>query len=212
MNVRNSSTNLLKKLAGFVGIAGVSSLISFPVFAQHNPSASILFEVAESPPDTPTNPVRSSPRRVFRSSPSLISAADKSFTIKAAQNGMAEVQLAQLAMARTTSEAVRQFAQHMINQHTQANIELMELATLKGVTLPKDIGAENRAVMGRLSSLSGTDFDQAYMTEMVKAHTKVVSMFQMQAQQGQDRQLKAWTSEKLPALQEHLRMAREMTE
>jgi putative membrane protein len=141
-----------------------------------------------------------------------ISNSDKQFVIEAAQGGMAEVSLGQLATKRAISKDVRQYAQDMIADHTKANAELMKLATQKGITVPKNMDAKGQALMTQLSKLSGKSFDQAYMKEAgVKSHAEQVALFQRQAQQGGDPQLKAFAAKTLPTVQEHLQMARDMT-
>lgn len=141
-----------------------------------------------------------------------LSASDTQFINEAAQGGMAEVQLGQLALKQGSSKAVKKYAQQMIDEHTKVNNELMALATQKGVTPPTTIGAKYEAVKAKLSKLSGTKFDQAYMKEAgVKAHTEQAALFQRQAQQGQDPQLKAFAAKTLPAVQKHLQEAQAMT-
>src|SRR5215204_6234316 len=63
------------------------------------------------------------------------------FWSKAAQGGMAEVELAKLALQKSTNADVKKFAQMMVTDHTKANDELKALAAKKNVTLPTDIGS-----------------------------------------------------------------------
>lgn len=141
-----------------------------------------------------------------------LSASDKQFITQAAQGGMAEVQMGQLALKQASSDAVRKYAQQMIDEHTKVNKELMSLATKKGVTPPTTIGPKYEAVRAKLSKLSGKNFDSAYMKEAgITAHSQQADLFQRQAGQGQDPDLKAFAAKTLPAVQMHLQMAREMT-
>ncbi|MBA3923051.1 MAG: DUF4142 domain-containing protein [Nostocaceae cyanobacterium] len=137
-----------------------------------------------------------------------LSVVDKKFMTEAAQGGLAEVQLGQLASQRATSDAVKQFGQRMVQDHTQANTQLKQLASQKGVTLPTTIGSENQKVKQQLSKLSKTRFDKAYINDMVKDHVKDVSLFQSEAQGGQDTDVKAFAAQTLPTLQKHLQMAK----
>ncbi|RCJ17899.1 hypothetical protein A6S26_29725 [Nostoc sp. ATCC 43529] len=137
-----------------------------------------------------------------------LSSSDREFINEAAQDGLAEVQLGQLASERAASNAVKQFGQRMVQDHTQVNNQLQQLATQKGVTLPKTLNNENQQVKQRLSKLSGVQFDGEYMNHMVQAHEKDVAAFESQAQQGQDADVKAFAAQTLPALQEHLQEAR----
>jgi putative membrane protein len=138
-----------------------------------------------------------------------LSAADKQFMIQAAQGGMAEVQFARIANQKASSQTVRQYAQQMINDHTPANQELMSIAARKGVILPKTIGPQNQAIKRSLSQLSGTAFDRAYLRAAgVQSHTQQAALFQREAQQGRDPDVKAFAARVLPIVQGHLQMAR----
>ncbi len=158
------------------------------------------------PGSTPLSPGTTGPDQTS------LSASDTQFINQAAQGGMAEVELGQLALKQASSKAVKKYAQQMINEHTKVNNELMALATQKGVTPPTTIGAKYEAVRAKLSKLSGKNFDQAYMKQAgIQAHTEQAALFQRQAQQGQDPQLKAFAAKTLPAVQKHLQEAQAMT-
>ena len=62
--------------------------------------------------------------------------ADQHFFKEAAQGGMAEVALGQMAAERATNTDVKKFGQRMVQDHGKANQELKTLAASKGVTLP----------------------------------------------------------------------------
>jgi len=133
--------------------------------------------------------------------------ADQTFMIKAAQGGMAEVELGNLAKSNAQSDAVKQFGQRMVDDHTKANDELKSIAAQKNVTLPTSLDAKDQATKDKLSSLHGAAFDKAYMSDMVKDHRKDISEFQKEADNGKDPDVKAFAGKTLPILQEHLRLA-----
>jgi putative membrane protein len=137
-----------------------------------------------------------------------MSRADRNFIMAAARGGMAEVKLSQLAADRATNDAVKQFAQRIVQDHGKANDELAQLAQQKGLTMPKDMDATHQKVMTQLSQLSGAAFDRAYMQNMVKDHEKVVAAFEREASRGADPDVRAWATKTLPTLREHLQMAR----
>jgi putative membrane protein len=137
-----------------------------------------------------------------------LGAADRKFVMEAAMGGMAEVELGRLAAERGSSDAVKQFGQRMVDDHSRANSELMQLASGKGITLPTTLDAKHQALVTRMSRLSGAAFDRAYAREMVKDHQKTVALFQREATRGADTDLKAFAQTTLPTLQEHLSMAR----
>ena len=132
---------------------------------------------------------------------------DGKFLRHAAQGGMTEVTLGQMAADKAQSEAVRNFGQRMVTEHGKANQELQSLATAEGVTLPTEMNSEGKALQKKLSTLSGAEFDQQYMKEMVKDHKKDVSSFKKQAEQAKDEDVKNWAAKTLPTLQEHYSLA-----
>lgn len=136
-----------------------------------------------------------------------VPAADQQFMMKAAQGGMAEVELGNLAKEHASSQAVKDFGRHMVDDHSKANDELKSLAARKNVTLPGSIDAKDQATKDRLSKMNGAAFDKAYMRDMVMDHKKDVAEFQKEANSGMDPDVKNWASKTLPTLQQHLQMA-----
>jgi putative membrane protein len=50
------------------------------------------------------------------------------------------------------------------------------------------------------------------MRDMVTDHEKAVQLFSTEAKEGQDADIKAFANNTLPTLQEHLQMARQLTQ
>ena len=136
-----------------------------------------------------------------------MSAVDRGFMLEAASDGMAEVELGRLAAQRASSDTIRQFGQRMMADHDAANQELLQLAQRKGVALPQQPDAKHRAAMDRLATMSGAQFDQAYMTEMVKDHQNDAAVFEREIREGQDPEVRAWASKVLATVREHQRLA-----
>jgi putative membrane protein len=134
---------------------------------------------------------------------------DKKFMMEAAQGGMAEVKLGQLAAKNAASADVKQFGQRMVTDHSKANTELMQLAKQKHVMLPKTVGPKHQSHAKHLASLHGAAFDKAYMSHMVKDHVEDTEAFEKASKSCKDSDLKAWAAKTLPTLQEHLTMAKE---
>jgi len=137
-------------------------------------------------------------------------AADNNFVMKAAQGGLAEVSLGQLAVSHASNDKVRQFGQRMINDHTMANTELKQVASQKGETVPAQLDAKDQATIDKLSQLNGQQFDRAYMNDMVKDHKADVAEFKKEASSGDDPDVKGFASKTLPTLEDHLKMAEEI--
>jgi putative membrane protein len=138
------------------------------------------------------------------------SMADTHFAKEAAQGGMAEVKLGQLAQDQGSSDAVKAFGKRMVDDHSAAGDKLKTVASGENITLPTDISAKDQLIYDRLSKLRGAAFDRAYAKDMVKDHQDDIAAFRKEATNGRDASLKTFASETLPTLQEHLTQANEM--
>jgi putative membrane protein len=157
-----------------------------------------------------TNPMTKDSANQASSNKSSLTATDKRFVDKAAEGGKAEVELGQLAVQKAASDDVKKFGQRMVDDHTRANQKLQEVAQQKGITLPDKLDAKDQATKARLGKLSGKQFDQAYMKDMVKDHTKDVNEFQREANSAKDPDVKSFAQTTLPTLQDHLKEAKQI--
>jgi putative membrane protein len=139
-----------------------------------------------------------------------ISDADREFVNNAAVGGATEVELGRLATQRASRPVVRDFGAKMVKDHGAANAELASLARAKGMDVRTTLDAQHQAIRDRLMTLQGSDFDRAYMQEMVKDHTTDVAEFEKAAQTANDAELRGWAAAKLPTLREHLALARDV--
>lgn len=129
---------------------------------------------------------------------------DEEFAHQAANGGMAEVALGELAVQKATDPKVKEFAHMMIKDHTKANEELKALATNKNITLPSAPAADKLMVKENLAKLSGSAFDKAYMEQMVNDHTKTIALFEKGMTTVEDPELKTFIENKLPTIKRHL--------
>ncbi|WP_247237543.1 DUF4142 domain-containing protein [Telluribacter sp. SYSU D00476] len=132
---------------------------------------------------------------------------DTEFAVEAADGGMFEVQLGQLAQKNGSAAQVKQFGQMMVNDHGKANEELKSLAQQKNITLPTSLSTEKQDKYNELSKKTGAEFDKSYMDLMVKDHKEDIEEFREMSQKGKDTELKTWATSKVPALEMHLQRA-----
>jgi putative membrane protein len=131
-------------------------------------------------------------------------ATDAKFLQKAAEDGMAEVELGNLATQKAMREEVKQFAARMVEDHGKANEELKAVASAHGVALPAGPAKKHQKEKARLEKLVGGDFDRAYMKLMVNEHKKDVDEFREHARSRRDNDARAFAAKTLPILQSHL--------
>jgi putative membrane protein len=137
-------------------------------------------------------------------------ASDEQFAKKAAQGGLAEVKMGELAQQKGTNEAVKKFGQRMAEDHTKAGEELKQAAMKENITLPTDLDTKDQATYDALSKLSGPAFDRAYARDMVKDHEQDIAEFKREANSGKNESIKNFAAQTLPTLEDHLKEAREM--
>jgi putative membrane protein len=137
--------------------------------------------------------------------------SDQTFLKEAAEGGLAEVELGQLAVEKSSNEDVKRFAQLMVEDHGKANEDLKQLATQKGVSLPSEPTAKQKAKKEQLSKLSGDEFDRAYMSDMLKDHKADIAAFEKESDSGNDSDVKRFASQALPTLRAHLKQAESVT-
>jgi putative membrane protein len=136
---------------------------------------------------------------------------DAEFIKKAAVGGMAEVKLGQLAQEKGSSQEVKDFGAKMVADHGKANDELKGIASAKGLEVPADLDAKNQAVYDRLSKLSGSEFDKAYVKDMVRDHKEDVSEFEHASKSLQDPELKGFAEKTLSVIKAHLEHAEQIS-
>jgi putative membrane protein len=131
-----------------------------------------------------------------------LSWGDRRFINKTADAGMAEVQIAQLAVQKATDPAVRAFAQKLIDQHTKINSDLATLASEKGVMLDKDDGKDR--AYNRLNRQTGAEFDQEFVEHMVEQHEDSIKRFEKASTNAKDMGVRSFASMQVNELRQHL--------
>src|SRR5690606_4505556 len=110
--------------------------------------------------------------------------------VKAADAGLAEVEMGKLAQEKSTDQRIKDFAQQMVSDHQKANDALMAIATRHQVTLPPVASKEHTDKQRKLREKSGAEFDKEYIDLRVKDHDKVVSLFENASSGAQNVDLK----------------------
>jgi putative membrane protein len=220
-----SAVGLLIAASAAAAQTAPSPAISSAASSSPNNSSAMIASAASSSPTTSpaasaapsdtstTAPSTSAGNPVQATSGSAkLKATDKTFVRKAAEGGLAEVELGKLAASKASDPEVKSFGQKMVDDHSKANDRLKQTVGTKGVDLPSDMSAKDKALEARLDKLSGADFDRAYMKEMLKDHQKDVAEFRREAKRaGADPDVKSFASETLPTLEEHLKMAQDVS-
>ncbi|HSX85459.1 MAG TPA: DUF4142 domain-containing protein [Cellvibrio sp.] len=131
------------------------------------------------------------------------------FIDEALMKGWVEVANAKLALEESSSQEVKAFANHMINEHEDINAELMALAREKKVQLSQSDELQERVKPLMLKVRVGEYFDIAYANNQVIAHQQTMRMLQ-RAVDSTDDDIVTFARRNLPVIEQHLRMAEQL--
>ena len=190
----NTTDRCLRKLVAAVIICAVPA-----AFAQQTGNPAVMA------PDTPKTAIAQPP-------PDHPNTADQLFTRQLLIGGQAEMDLGKLAGERAQSDAVKQFAKRMVEDHGKGTARLDALAKANRADRPKSAAADPdaQAVRAQLEKLRGADFDTAYIAAQVGDHQKTVQLLEHEIGSGQDVKVKDYAKENLPIVMRHLEMARQI--
>ncbi|WP_197424876.1 DUF4142 domain-containing protein [Bordetella sp. N] len=134
---------------------------------------------------------------------------DQRFLLQAAQAGLFEVAAGKLALAQSTNDDVKAYAQMMVDDHTDVGKALEALAASKGATLPTEPSRAQQSVLRQLQNSQRNRFDRAFVEKVaVTAHNDAVKLFTNAARNARDGDIKAFAEKNLPILQAHLEKGR----
>lgn len=137
-----------------------------------------------------------------------VSAADVEFVSSAASACTLEVEASRVALEKSKTPAVRNFAQKMVDEHSKVGAELRALNVASSVGNVAAMSPKEGEQLRKLKELQGREFDREYAAQIgVAAHQEAVNAFQKAATSATDTQLKTFAQAKLPGLREHLKMA-----
>lgn len=127
------------------------------------------------------------------------------FMQKAIAGNLAEIQVGRLAERKGATEGVRHFGTVLVQDHSAGNNQAMTAASSMGVTAPPAPSAKEQAEYQHLASLSGSEFDRAFIEAMVKDHEKDIALYRKEAKSSGP--AASYARQSLPVLHRHLRLA-----
>jgi len=130
---------------------------------------------------------------------------DQQFVDFAAQTDMVEANLGQFAQNAAASQAVKDYGQTLVTDHTNDLGQLYTAAKQANLNVPTAIdGQHNKAMIDPFQKLKGEAFDRRYAAEMVSGHTKAIAIYKKEAADAENQALKTYAQTALPTLQKHL--------
>jgi len=134
---------------------------------------------------------------------------DRDFMNAASRANLTELSAARLALIKSGTLFVKNFAQKMTEDHAKAQQELTSLARQENVILATSPDTEHQHMLEQLARLSGHPFDSAYLQMQLLDHQVAVDLFRQETRQGRDDAAKAYAAKYLPDLEHHLEMLKQ---
>jgi putative membrane protein len=135
----------------------------------------------------------------------------QAFIQKVGNSNQFEIQSSKLALQKSHNDAIRNFAQRMIDDHTKLGDQFRQ--ELKQANMPEpgaEMGKEQQAGLDRLEKLNGAAFDAAYIRAQRMGHEQLIRFAQEYSKRGTNQPLKQFALHVLPELKEHEKLASEL--
>lgn len=140
-----------------------------------------------------------------------LSAADQAFLQRAASNGMAAVQLGQLAIQKGTTPQVKQLGARLANDNNAAIQELMQIALEGNVELPTEPDRAALSTVQRLRGTVGSDFDTTFARTVQQQSRRNLADFRKESQTTKDPGLRELSRKYMQMAQQHLMLAQRVS-
>lgn len=141
---------------------------------------------------------------------------EKGFLERVHQSNGVEIELSKMAVEKAQTPEVRQFAQMLVDDHTKADAELMQMAKQNNMKLgkpsklqgaEKQMQEETRTRTALLRALDGLVFEQSYLATMVERHDHNILKFAEARQKYQGSKFSPMYEAMLPTLTQHRQQA-----
>jgi putative membrane protein len=121
------------------------------------------------------------------------------------QANQKEIEMGKLAQDNGQSQQVKDFGKTLVQDHTAADQQVVELAKREQI----DLKGSTPATAGGMERIQpGRDFDLTFAKAMLDDHQRAIGMVQTALQGSSDEALKKLLAEVLPMLQKHEQIAR----
>lgn len=134
------------------------------------------------------------------------------FMQKAASDGKAEVKICQMALDQSDDPQLKQVAQHLMDDHMQANQQLQQIAQRENVTLPDQLMPEDQQKVQKLQGKNGKAFDKEWIHGNLVDHRKDIKLFSMAGKKLDDQPVRQFAQSTLPKLKTHLQLVEQLTQ
>ena len=131
----------------------------------------------------------------------------------AASSDLFEIESSRMALQMSRNQAVRSFAQTMINDHSRTSSEMTSVAQQIGLDPPPpQMLPHHQDMLQRLREVPLADFDRAYKAEQIAAHEEALTLHRNYADRGDVDPFRTLAARAAPIVEMHLGHARSLPE
>lgn len=117
-----------------------------------------------------------------------------------------EIDSSKIALDKSSSDAVKEFARQMVDDHTATAGKMKDAISKAGLDpkmVPDDLDDSHQKLLDKLKKADAKDFDKEYLDAQADAHKDAVDLFDSYAKDGANAAIKEFAANTLPTLQEH---------
>jgi len=131
------------------------------------------------------------------------------FLAQAASANQFEIESSQLALQASQNNAVRNYANLLISDHSRLGAQVTATAQSAGLTMPPPglLPAQQAALEQLRAAGTGPNFDMAYRQAQIDAHTQAIQLMQNYSASGDVPALRTAAAGAIPMMQMHLQQA-----
>jgi putative membrane protein len=130
----------------------------------------------------------------------------------AAAGDQFEIQSSQIALVKSSSADVRNYAQMLINDHTLLDSQVIAAATASGLAAPIPVfSPDQQQMLNDLQAANaGSSFDMLFLRDQIMAHEMALALHSNYASAGDTPALRAVAANAVPSIQMHLNTAEQL--
>ncbi|BCW90304.1 hypothetical protein sos41_34720 [Alphaproteobacteria bacterium SO-S41] len=170
-------------------------------------SAAMPLAYAETAAPTPVEAVEPAEKAVA----AMAAETSTAYANEVAIANMYEIEAANVAWERSTSEDVKAFAKMIIADHTANAAKLKVLVDQAQGDLPDSLDKTHEGMIDALKNADDATFNATYLAQQVDAHTKALELHKAFAKSGDREEFKAFATESAKTVEAHLEQAKALS-
>lgn len=138
----------------------------------------------------------------------FVTTSDKQFASIIAYGSMMEIELGTVASNQSTNPAIKQLGERMVDDYSKWANGMKKASAGLGIAMPFELDAKRKAIVDKIVAMSGTDFDNAYLKEVITLQNRALMITQHEAETAGVTGFRHWAGVMVPQIQEQLQMAK----